>query len=343
MPQKILLIQLRQLGDIMLTTPCIRAVKEAYPDAQVSFLSHPMGALILKGNPWLDHLYTYDPKDKWQELKLISRLRQQSFDLVLDFMNNPRSAFYSLLVGKKERLSFSSSRRFAYTKTIERAKESDYIVREKFRLLRSAGIFPAKENLCLPWGNEHTAPLKELLAIESFQKAPLRVVLSPTHRRPVRQWQAQKFADLSDRLTRKWGAQILWIWGPQEKEFVEEIRALCAHETLICPQTGFRELAAVIANTDLFVGTSNGPSHVAVAVDTPSLQLHGPTQMDAWCPQSERHRAIQSALHLTDKEGSMAAITGEEVWQKLEAFRPYLEKKAKFRRENGDRMSWDAE
>ena len=110
---------------------------------------------------------------------------------------------------------------------------------------------------------------------------------------------------------------------------------------IICPKTSFRELAAVMANADLFIGSSNGPSHVAVAVDTPSLQLHGPTQARAWCPMSDRHRGMQSRLHIQDPQASMAAISLDDVWNELSIFRPFLEKNIQAERKKGVRISWD--
>jgi ADP-heptose:LPS heptosyltransferase len=75
------------------------------------------------------------------------------------------------------------------------------------------------------------------------------------------------------------------------------------------PKTTFRELAALIGESHLFIGNSNGPSHVAVAMDTPSIQLHGPTSAVSWCPMTERHRAVQGR--------DMASIALVEVQQKI--------------------------
>src|SRR5690606_12975626 len=89
---KILVIQLRQLGDILLTTPCLRALKQEFPKARITFLSHAMGRLILDDCPSLDEHFFYDDTwSKMRELRLARTLRARGFDLVFDFMNNPRS------------------------------------------------------------------------------------------------------------------------------------------------------------------------------------------------------------------------------------------------------------
>ena len=136
--------------------------------------------------------------------------------------------------------------------------------------------------MALPWDQSHLGPLNLLLKDEGFASAPIRVVLSPTHRRLVRQWPKSSYAALADRLVAEWGAHVLWAWGPGERGFVTEAMGLCKQKTFLCPETTFRELAALFANCDLFVGNSNGPSHVAVAAGLPSFQLHGPTRLRAW-------------------------------------------------------------
>ena len=329
--RKILLVQLRQLGDIILTTPCIREVKKAWPDAEVSFLSHPMGRLVLEGNPWLDQLYTYPVDDFFGELKLVRHLRKQKFDIVLDFMSNPRSALYSLLAGRGQRWAFDTRRRAAYNHVVPRSRESDYIVREKFKLLDALGIKAQDETTMIPWGEEHLEPLRQCPGLGN---EPIRVVISPTHRRSPRRWPEERYAALADLLVEHWGAKVVFAWGPGESDVVDRVQAMCKKPTLKAPKTSFRELAAFIGNCDLFVGNSNGPSHVAVTVGTPSLQLHGPTQASAWCPRNELHRAIQGA------DESMLPIDLDSVWDEIEALKPVVAKKAQNRVRNGVRMSW---
>lgn len=340
MAPKILLLQLRQLGDILLTTPCIREIKRAWPDAEISFLSHPMGKLILDGNPYLTALYTYGTG--WgEQAQLLGQLRAASFDLVLDFMYNPRSAFYARWTGAPRRLAFRSRRDFFFTEQVPQNPEVEYIVREKFRYLEQLGIEPRAQGLDLPWFEQHAAPVARWFAsVPELSGSALRVVLSPTHRREERQWPIARYAALADRLSRTWGARVIWAWGPGEEEFVSAARALAREPSWLAPKTSFRELAALLANCDLFVGNSNGPSHVAVAVDTPSLQLHGSTYARTWCPLSERHRGLQAGAASPQKRGPIDLIKEEEVWQALEGMHPYAEVSAQGRQLNGVIQTW---
>ena len=111
------------------------------------------------------------------------------------------------------------------------------------------------------------------------------------------------------------------MWGPGEEELIDKVMGLCKSLTFKAPPTSFREAAAIIANMDLFVGNSNGPSHVAVAVDVCSFQLHGHTDVTSWCPMSEKHRGIQAPDFGKVKMPDMAGIDFDVVWESLANFK----------------------
>ena len=343
-------LQLRQLGDILLTTPIFRELKFSDPDVHLTFLSHEMGRLVIDGCPYVDEYFTYG--NDWtlsQHLQLAKTLREREFDIVIDSMNNPRSAFYAFASGAKERVAFKSSRSFIYTTTIPRPTESDYIVKERLRLAVAAG-FKVREGeshkLILPWFEKHTSPVMKLMGSQpAFATSPMRVVLSPTHRRSPRRWALKSYAALADRLTREWGAYVMWIWGPGEETEIIEAMSCCETTTYKSPATTFRELAALIANFDLFIGNSNGPSHVAVAVDTPSLQIHGPTSAKAWCPMTLAHQALQGVgadgRTKGDSIGIIDTISLEAVLEKLSEMKPVIESVASDRRKKWPRLNWN--
>ena len=148
---RILIIQLRQLGDILLTTPCIRTVRQYYPQAELTVLTHKMGQLVLNGNTNIDrHLIYSDKTSFFDHSRLMRDLWRCRFDLVIDFMGNPRSAIFAILSRAPLRLGFDSTRRWAYTKTVPRPQDDRYIVDQKFDLLRVLAINPESMHLDLP-------------------------------------------------------------------------------------------------------------------------------------------------------------------------------------------------
>ena len=323
MVQKVLLIQLRQLGDIILTTPCAREIKKEYPNCEVSFLCHKLGLMVLKNNPYIDSLYYYENNMPFLKyLKLLKELRKQKFDIVIDFMNDPRSAIFTFVTGATTRASRQSARFWAYNLRLNMEKhKNDYIVDEKFTLLKQCGFSPKHQHLDVFYTQKDLKPSYDFfhdLEHAGFKPSKnLKVILSPTHRRANRKWSPLKYAMLADRLVSEWQAIVTWIWGPNEESEVDEIVKLCKQKTFKIDKMSFLELAAFIKNNDLFIGNSNGPSHLAVAGNIHSLQLHGHTNASSWCPQNNKHRALQSSEFGTEKNPTLNSISLDDTWKEL--------------------------
>jgi ADP-heptose:LPS heptosyltransferase len=201
---------------------------------------------------------------------------------------------------------------------VRRPPPSKYIVDEKFELLKSVGFSTTdiRPRVSITLKDREVPQAFALRHKEMWLEAQSRVAISPTHRRPQRRWDPEKFAQLADRLVVERNACVVWLWGPGEEDYVDGIIRLCTQKTLKAPATGFRELAVLIELCDLFIGTSNGPSHLAVAMDVPSLQLHGHTRASAWCPDSvPYHQAIQSQEYGRVKKPTLNAISVEEVFR----------------------------
>lgn len=313
--QAILVIQLRQLGDILLTTPCLKAIKEHLPESELFFLSHKMGYLIAKNHPYIDHHLVYDEKMTLKEhLALIKTLRSREFDLVFDFMNNPRSAFFCFFTKSKKKLSFHSSRNVFYHEALKKPEKPIYIVKEKALLLNEVGIPCLDFQPILPISISDKKLADNFF--ESFSSQKKRIFISPTHRRPLRKWPAAFYSQLADWLWNEWKVDIFWGFGPGEKNDVLAIQKMCKAPSFLIPDSSFREMSYFIQKCDFFIGNSNGPSHIAVAVGTPSLQLHGHTFPDAWCPNTDAHQSLQS--------DDLSQLSVLEVCQKLSLMKPLI-------------------
>ena len=299
-----------------------------------------MGRMILDDNPYLDEHFIYEDGVK-NFVKMVKGLRDRQYQIVVDFMANPRSCLMSLGSGAQRRISFRTNRRFAYTDVVPRPPGTDYVVRDKMKLLRVFGADSDDTRLDLPWNERHTGPLLRLMGESpAFRDAPVRVALSPTHRRSERQWTLERYARLAEELSREWRAEIVWLWGPGEEDVVTRAAALTQAKSMIAPKTSFREMAALLANFDLFVGNSNGVSHLAVAVDCPSLQLHGPTLKSSWSPLTASHRGLQAGI---DGDGPhMHQLPLEAVSNALSDMRGIVMQRAEARKRSGLRLRWTA-
>lgn len=304
-----------------------------------------MGKQVLEGNPYLDELICYHEKDSYRQfLQKFLQIRSHSFDIVIDFMNDPRSALFTLMCKAKLKVSTDSSRRWVYRQTFPRANDEEtYIVDEKFNLLRNCGFAPKSRQLDFPWFQKHLGPVQNLFSQADYHAGDvgqIRVVLSPTHRRPIRKWALEKYCEIARRLVTNWGAKVTWVWGPGEEIEIDDAISHCKVKTYKAPATSFKELAALIAKHHLFVGNSNGPSHLAVANNICSLQLHGHTKASSWCPLNTKHQAIQSEEYGKKRSPTLDMISIEDVWEALISLKPEVEKE-KSKQLNSPKKSWD--
>ncbi len=312
--RKFLVIQLRQLGDILLTTPVIRAIKNHDPSIEVDVMTYPMGRLIIPGNHLVNHHLVAPQTGVVAALKFANVLFKTKYDVVIDFMATPRSAVMTKLIRANTKIAFDTNRRSFYSQVVARGSGDDYIVREKFHLLEAVGIVGQDVRLMLPWEERDNLVIHEFMAANPrMAQSKRRVILSPTHRRAERKWSMEAWADLAVWLETSENASVIWSWGPGEQEEVVRVHELAGGAGLLMPKTTFRELAGFTAACDLFIGNSNGPSHVAVAVNTPSLQLHGPTRAQSWCPCTSRHRSIQG-LTMQDIGVDQVKLEIKRMW-----------------------------
>ncbi|MBP9708505.1 MAG: glycosyltransferase family 9 protein [Oligoflexales bacterium] len=327
-PMRILVIQLRQLGDILLTTPCSRALRSHYPNAEIDFLCHPMGKKILSGNSDISEILTYG-ESLTEQITCAIKLYKKRYDLIFDFMNNPRSALLTFLAQAKNSVAFASSRNFFYKTIINKSSELQYIVNEKFLLLESFGIPCGEIQLILPTSERDRLFAADFLGRLKNKKEKRLIIISPTSKRDVRLWALENFVALATNLIREHHAEIIWLWGPGEESTIDTAMQLCPELSIKAPKTTFAQMCALMQCCDLFIGGTNGPSHVAVAAKLPSLQLHGPTYARSWSPLNISHRAISASGNPDKLSADLNAITLDDVLSVLKDFWPTIDARKK--------------
>src|SRR5215510_14614457 len=141
--ERILVIQFRRIGDVLLSTPVLRALRQHYPQSYIAFLTEPSPGRGLQNNPCLDAVLIQPRHATWrQQWQLWRQIRRQRFDLVIDLIGNPRSALLTYLSGAKHRLAFARfPRSLLYTLLVKHDHPfPEYTVAKRLRLLEPLGI-----------------------------------------------------------------------------------------------------------------------------------------------------------------------------------------------------------
>ena len=277
---KILVIQLRRIGDVLLTTPVVRALRRKFTNARIDFLVEKPGAELLAGNPYINNLLIYNKKEQWQWL---GKIRAAKYDLILDYLGNPRTAWIVGLSGAKYRLGFQRpGRDFVYSIKIKPDPAPKYVPAHKLDLLKPLGITANNTSLDLTVSFPAKERVRNFLAKEKIAANDMLVGISPTSRRPARRWLKQGFAEIADLLMEKYQAKVVFLWGPGEETYIDDIINLMKKRPLKAPALNIAESIALTSALKLFIGNDNGPMHIAQGLGIPSVVIFGPTQSANW-------------------------------------------------------------
>lgn len=285
--KRILVIQIKQIGDCILTEPVFSALKNAFPGCRTCFVVGSHFSPLFQGNPFIDEVISYDFK---KPLKAIFEIAAKKFDIIFDFLGNPRSRLLTFFARAPVKIGFKKTgSSFFYGIEIPRADGIEYTVKTKFRFLSALGIKGDEE---IPKIYLKQAEKDKFAVFRRNFSSKFLIAVSPVSRRSARRWEKEYFAQLSDGLLERCPATVVFLWGPGEEEYIEEIISMTKKKPVVAPSTNLRDLAALLSNCDLLITNCNGMRHISVAVGTPTLTIHGPTHWQSWQPPGERHRVV---------------------------------------------------
>ncbi len=295
----ILLVRLRLIGDVVFTTPAIRALRRQFPAAGLSYLVEPAAAAVVEPNTHLNEVIIAPgpgaPGRLVADARLARALRRHGFDVAIDFHGGPRAAWLTLASGARRRIGYDiPGRRWMYTDAVARARElrPRHSVVNQWDLLAPLGVAaPGRETdpTEMPEDRAAAASLEARMAERGLDPARDRIVIVHVSAgNPFRRWSEARFADLVVRLLQTDGTRrVVLTSGPSDAEAARRIgrRARADLVALGRPpgsvvddlELGLAHLNALARRAALFIGGDSGPLHVAGTTEVPIVGLYGPT------------------------------------------------------------------
>lgn len=292
----ILLVRLRLVGDVVFTTPAIRALRRHYPDANISYIVEEEAAPVVRGNPHLDEVIVVcSPRATGRlrsDLALVRRLRAERYDLAIDFHCGPRSSLLTWLSGAPKRIGFEvAGRSWMYTTRVARPRtlRPRHSVDTQWDLLLPLGIAPSDpetdptEMVADPAA---AATVDRRLADAGVKRRAPMVVVHVSAGNPFRRWPAESFVDLICRLaSANPGRRIVLTSGPSDAGAATRVADLARarlpaaerEAVLTIGEFDLSELRALIGRASVYIGGDSGPLHVAGTTGVPVVGLYGPT------------------------------------------------------------------
>jgi len=275
-PLKILVIKLRAIGDVLLSTVVIENLRTAFTNAQIDFLTEHPARDVIVGNPHLSNAIVFHTK-KDSILTLFHKVYSEHYDLVFDLFCNPRSAQITFATRAEIRVGYPfRGRKYAYN--VHVTPRSDTIHNTEFNLdpLAALSIPVTSRRIYFPLDEETVQFARDLLL--PLRKNGKRIIaLNPSGTWETKRWGLDHFAQLGDRLADECNALPLIIWGPGEEQDAAEIARSMQCEAYVIPKTTLKQLGAVLYMCDYTISNDSGPMHISAAVGTPTLGIFGPT------------------------------------------------------------------
>lgn len=290
--QQILVIKLRAIGDVLLSTIVTKNLRLGFPHARIDYLTEPPSADVLKGNPFLNETVVFD-KSAMSGADLIRLVRRRRYDLVIDLFGNPRTALVTRLSGAKYRVGYRfRNRTYAYNIVVE--PRGGIVHNTQFNLdaLEAINVDIHDRNLYFQFDDGDAAYVDAFLR-QAHLEDKLLVCLNPGGGWYTKRWGLDRFAMLGDRLAVELNAHIVLSWGPGQLPDVEHIQSLMKSRAFIPPATTLKQLGALLKRCMFVVTNDSGPMHIAAALHVPVLGIYGPTNPTLQGPYGMQHVVVQ--------------------------------------------------
>jgi heptosyltransferase-1 len=316
--KKVLFIRLSSLGDIILTLPTLKAIKDRYPHAHIAWLVQDTFLDVLSGNPYLDEIITVDllsVTDKYatpttwlrggarffSNLRKAMRVfRERRFDVVLEFQALFKSGIFASLNRGAERYGFKNAREFSslfLNRPIFVRDKSKHAVENYLQFARYFGCPTDEVSFPLYIPPEDERYIEGFLLQEGIKPGDFTIFVSATARWRSKFWEQGAFARLGDELVRRYGAKLIFSGLPSEVNYLQGIKAMMREDALIMAgRTTIKQFLALMNRSHLYIGVDSGAMHVAAAFGVPVVALFGPSNPRWIGPYGQERGIVQVNL-----------------------------------------------
>lgn len=299
--RSILVVEIWGIGDVVLATGALAALRRRYPSARIVLLAKPHAAPLIDGRGLADEVIGFEfpwtrPAGKYRVASylapslraLIRRLRAERFDLSLDARMDVRSNLLTYVVGARRRIGLAhGGGTLLLTDRVPAGDVDAHRTEDWAALARRADAAPDDDSPVLPLRTEERLAADERLAALGVARGEPVIAVHAGGSSPVKRWAPERFAAVAAELAARRGARVVWLENPGDG-----VRGPAPRPSDVVLHAPLGELPALLARAELLLCNDSGPMHVAAAVGTPVLALFGPARREWFAPQGPAHRVV---------------------------------------------------
>lgn len=284
------------IGDGVMSTPALHAIRIAFPDAEIVVVANPIVAELFRDHPDCDRVVVFDKKGAHKGLggllRFARQLRGEGFDLAILFQKAIEAALLALLARIPRRLGFSTDGRgllLTHRTALDAEVLSNHRARHYLLLLQRFGIEGGSGRQRLQVGVE-----EESWAAERLGEGRWLAVNPGAAYGSAKRWLPERFAEVADRLGAEYGFRVVLTGGPGEAEIGADIeKAMGSAAVNLVGKTTVRQMMAILSRCHLMVTNDSGPMHVAAALGVPIVAVFGSTDHTTTHPYTDRHVVVR--------------------------------------------------
>ena len=297
---KILIVEVNWLGDVLFSTPLIKAVRKKFKNAHIACMVVPEQKDALSGNPNVDEIIIYDEKGRHKgalgKMRLTANLRKKHFDLAVLLHRSFTRTLMMCMAGIPSRVGYITKKRQRFlTHPVEAADTELHKVEYFLRIAESMGCDISDKDYEIFIEESHIKRVEEILAKSRIKTSDFLVVINPGGNWAPKRWSWENYAKLIDSITEKYQLKIIISGAAKDEKLADRIRSKVKEKESVVSlagKTDLKELAALMKRANIVISGDSGPMHIAVSVKSNVLALFGPTSPELTGPYGSGHYVV---------------------------------------------------
>jgi heptosyltransferase II len=288
--KNILVIRLDRIGDMILSTPALRAIKHTFPKAKLTVCLHSYTKDLIANLDYVDDILEYKKR---------INLRPHCFDLVFDLIHDYTllSAYLAFTTGAKHRVGFDIyGRGLFFTKKVSARDKSQHIIDMTLDLVKAVSKGEMDKSLDVPVLPEARGDAAKFLDQQGFNDNSRIICVHPGGVYWTKRWDYRRFAQAADEIIKKYQAIVILIGSNSEKDIIEKVKSAMSSEPILFLGQPLKTLVALIQKSNLLICNNSGPLHIASALNVPTVSTMGPAIASRWWPHGKGHIVLRKDI-----------------------------------------------